>query len=48
MGDKTLVMVKGPSCLGANLGVDDVSFEVSNFQPGFISFGKGSETLTGA
>ena len=47
MGKKTLVMVKGPSHLGANLGLMTL-FEISDFKPDFISFEEGSETLMGA
>ena len=48
MGDKTLVMVKGPSHLGANLRLITCHLRfLTSSQTLYISFARGSETLTG-
>ena len=48
MGDKTLVMVKGPSHLGANLRLITCHLRfLTSSQTLYISFAEGSETLTG-
>ena len=41
MGDKTLVMIKGPSCLGANFELVIEHFKFHAFNQTLFSFFKG-------